>query len=393
MSDLHPNQSRYPIASVPEAARGHLLYAMNFCDLSIAKSEVSDEELIVSHDGTSDVLDSKVERLIARFAKQELAHHDDVLQTLGPEREVNDDTFDALVAAGVVVPQGPGRLILRGWFAELIEAIDRESICRVADPLGAKLEHYPNAIESSKLAKTHHIGSFPEHLHFLVHLREDLDAIDAVADEVREDSGWTQALGEQVKASAGDPYLIMNPSVCYHCYAGREDLEIGDENHCVSARSHCHRYEGRALATLRRLSDFDMREVIFVGKPDWVKEQRAKSEELICQWFEDWGLSGQVVNANDPFFTDDFEVKAAFQRRQDLKHEFSVPMPSGSPMAISSSNFHSTTFGKAFNVTRKGRPVCTGCIGFGLERWAYAITLQHGADPEKWPKVIQDAMG
>lgn len=382
------------IASVPQASRGHLLYALNFCDPCLNAASVDGDTLKLDHAGDAEAIQRKAGKLIARYSQAELALHDDVLADLGTQRSIRHDCFDELVAMGVVVPQSPGRLILRGWFAQLVEAIDRESLRRVAAPLGATDEHYPNAIESSKLARTHHIGSFPEHLHFLVHLREDLDVIDRVADRVRQDgSDWTAPLADTITEGAGEPYLVMNPSVCYHCYASREGLDVGDQNQTISARSHCHRYESKALSGLRRLSDFDMREVIFLGHPDWVKTQRAKSEDLIAQWFSDWDLSGQIVNANDPFFTDDFETKAAFQRRQDLKHEFAVPMPTGSPMAISSSNFHSTTFGKAFNVTRKGRPICTACIGFGLERWAYAVCLQHGTEPTGWPDAIRKAMG
>ena len=64
-------------------------------------------------------------------------------------------------------------------------------------------------------------------------------------------------------------------------------------------------------------------------------------------------------------------------------------MPDGGEMAIASSNFHSTTFGKAFNIKRKKRPACSGCFGWGLERWVYAVFIQHGIDADKWPNSLK----
>ena len=50
-----------------------------------------------------------------------------------------------------------------------------------------------------------------------------------------------------------------------------------------------------------------------------------------------------------------------------------------------SSNLHGPTFSKAFAIQQRGRPINTGCIGFGYERLALVIHAQHGADPAKWP--------
>ena len=54
-----------------------------------------------------------------------------------------------------------------------------------------------------------------------------------------------------------------------------------------------------------------------------------------------------------------------------------------------SSNLHSLTFSKAFNITCDLFPVHTGCLGFGVERFAIALVSQHGSDPDKWPKILK----
>lgn len=384
---------RFDIAMVPNQVVGHLLYALHFCDESIVSFRQLGTVLEVEASGASGELERRVQTLIARFAQSDLDFQVHVLSSSTVEQRSTAvvDPYRSLVEQGLVVEIGGGRCVLRGWMARLVEAIDAEARCRVARPAGAEPEAYPNAITCEVLARTNHISSFPEHLHFVSHLHSNLDLIDKVGGMARGKSNWDAELAQNVKAATASPHLVLNPSVCYHCYASRAGTMVG-ESIVVTARSRCHRYEGGALQGLRRLSDFDMREVIFLGHPDRVREHRTHAEEALVTWATEWDLAADLVTANDPFFTDEFEVKAAFQRRQELKHELVVPMPEGAPMAISSSNYHSTTFGKAFGITRSDRPACTGCIGFGLERWAYAIVLRHGLDVERWPETIRAAL-
>jgi hypothetical protein len=398
MPDVTPTPLSFDIASLPPSGRGQLLYALHFCDPNIASFAAYGSALSVTpREGATPEqgadIARKVARLIGRYSQAELALSDEVFWSTGsaacPERNTPTDPYPALVAQNLVHPLPLGRAVLRGWLADLIAFVDHEALRRVAQPFNAAPETYPNAIDATALAKTMHLQSFPEHLHFIAHLTPDLDIIDGVAAQARTDNAYTPALAARIAASSDVPALMLNPSVCYHAYASRAETEIPGDGITVTARSRCHRFEGGALSGLRRLSDFDMREVIFIGRPEYVKDRRATAEQHIRDWAAEWGMATSLVNANDPFFTDDFEVKAAFQRRQDLKHELTVPMPTGSPMAISSSNFHSTTFGKAFSITRKARPVCSGCIGFGLERWAYALCIQFGPDPAQWPAAIR----
>jgi len=401
-----PETASFNVAHLAPTGLSQLLYALNFCDPRITGVSVSEGELRVRFEAVATPSQSssepqdapaasvarKVRKLIERYAQGELAFADATYFRTSYKRGNPADVAAAMVKLGVLVSVGQGRVVLRGWLARLLEAIDREAVRRIATPMGAHPESYPITIGANELAKTQHLSSFPEHLHFVSHLRGDLDLIDRVGAMARESGGYSEAMATTIQDASAPPDLIINPSVCYHCYASRVGTSIEGEGTVVTARSRCHRWEGGALSSMRRLCDFDMREVIFLGHPDFVKDRRADAEERIATWAEEWELDAAMVNANDPFFTDDFEVKAAFQRRQEAKHELTVPMPDGRPMAIASSNFHSITFGKAFGITRGGRPICTGCVGFGLERWTYAIALQHGVDPKSWPREIRDAM-
>ena len=144
------------------------------------------------------------------------------------------------------------------------------------------------------------------------------------------------------------------------------------------------------MTTLSRLGSFTMREVVWVGHPEYVKSSRARADELIVDWAKDWELVCTLENANDMFFTDDYAVKASFQRQQEAKKELRLAIPQeGQSISVYSSNFHSVTFGKAFNISVRGRPATSGCVGWGLHRWIYAVFSQFGFEPENWPAGLQ----
>ena len=131
-----------------------------------------------------------------------------------------------------------------------------------------------------------------------------------------------------------------------------------------------------------------MREVIFLGTPDFARETRARSLDLVESLVTDWQIYGSLVTANDPFFSSDYSNKAAQQHRLAMKYEWKALLPPHRPLSVLSSNLHGPTFSKAFSITQKGRPINTGCIGFGLERLALALIAQHGGDPAAWPPVL-----
>jgi seryl-tRNA synthetase len=165
-----------------------------------------------------------------------------------------------------------------------------------------------------------------------------------------------------------------------------EGWELEKPGRCVTAVLNCHRHEGANHRSLSRLRSFTMRELVWVGQPAWVISCRARAEELIREWAKDWELSCTLETANDMFFTDDFAVKASFQRQQEAKRELRADIPvDRNSISIFSSNFHATTFGKAFGITAGGRTAVSACVGWGYERWVYALLSQFGFEPTNWP--------
>ena len=161
-----------------------------------------------------------------------------------------------------------------------------------------------------------------------------------------------------------------------------------DDNTAVTAITKCHRYEASNHSQLGRLMEFSLREVIFLGTPDYVRETRAQSLRLVEDVVRDWHVFGSLASASDPFFSSDYSKKALHQQRLALKYEYRALLPPHQPISILSSNLHGPTFSKAFSISLNGRPINTGCIGFGLERFAFAIIAQHGDKPDSWPAKL-----
>jgi hypothetical protein len=91
------------------------------------------------------------------------------------------------------------------------------------------------------------------------------------------------------------------------------------------------------------------------------------------------------------FFTQDYAVKASFQRQQQAKKELKLVIPSeNQSISVFSSNFHAMTFGKAFNISVGGRPATSGCLGWGFERFVYAIFSQFGLATQGWPEQLRE---
>ena len=62
----------------------------------------------------------------------------------------------------------------------------------------------------------------------------------------------------------------------------------------------------------------------------------------------------------------------------------------GRDVAIASFNSHGDFFGRRMNIRLPGGEVAhSGCVAFGLERWAYAFFCQNGLDAARWPAPLR----
>ncbi|NUQ35697.1 MAG: hypothetical protein HUU29_12245 [Planctomycetaceae bacterium] len=368
-----------------------VLYALRFADTAVKDLTATNGTLQVLHAAPdAAALKQKVESILERYLVDASALRYEPLWQHGENTTPPHDPFDDMLMQQLVNVEGSGRVALRGVLAELAEFIDFTVLRRIARTLGCRREVYPGTIALNDLGNAGVFQSLPQHMQFVAHLRHDLAAIDAFSKVMKESDFSGSAPPTVPDATLTQPEVLLNPAVCYHCYLTLRGQRVNPAGHAVTARSRCHRFEGASLKSLSRLADFDMRELVFVGSPPFVKEMRARATELTKELFVEWGLEGALVPANDPFFTEEYRAKALMQQAQDLKHELTVPLPDGAPLAISSFNYHMTHFTAPFDITgANGRPAASACIGYGLERWVYAIAMRHGIDEGQWPTGLK----
>jgi|KBSMisStaDraftv2_1062788.scaffolds.fasta_scaffold03689_5 hypothetical protein len=368
---------------------GQIRYALTFLSEDVVSYDIDEVERKIRidfrHGADVDEMRARIDQLLRRYSKPEFGMKSVV--SLDQRRELPIiDAWGGLLERRWATPVGEGHVVLRGPAAQLLALVDHKVQTLFVKEFRAELEIFPSTIKSDTLHRCNHFTSFPEHMDFVAHLKRDLDILSGFANACRED-GWSARLHEG-RMSAHD--FAVSPSCCYHAYEGMEGWNLKKPGRCITAILNCHRYEGANHAYMSRLRAFTMREVIWVGQPAYVIASRARADEVIQQWAKDWELSCTYETANDMFFTDDFAVKASFQRQQEAKRELRMEIPSErQAISVFSSNFHSTTFGKAFDIRVDGRTAASACAGWGAERWVYSLISQFGFDVEKWPPGLK----
>lgn len=378
------------VNGVDADSRSQLEYALTFASEDIVSYRINDAneviEVEVSSEAACEPVSRKIEELVERYQKREFGlpkaidfKHERDLPTI--------DAWSGLLERKWVTPVGEGHIILRGTAAQLLSMIEAKIDTVFAHFFKAEREFYPATILCRTLDRIHHFTSFPEHIDFVAHLKRDLDVLNEFSAECRE-QGWSPSVHEH---RMGENDFAICPSCCYHCYEGMENWQLDPPGRCTTMTVPCHRYEGANHRTMSRLRAFTQRDVVWVGHPRFVMEGRSKAEELIVQWAREWELVGSFETANDMFFTQDYAVKASFQRQQQAKKELRLLIPAEKQsISVFSSNFHAMTFGKAFNITLSGRPATSACVGWGYERWVFAIFSQFGFDINQWPARLRD---
>ncbi len=283
---------------------------------------------------------------------------------------------------------GTGQVALSGLPLRLFDYFDRVfegfGLPWKADPLRT-----PTLIPTTTLSRCDYFRSFPHNVTFASHLREE----SAVIDGFRARHQKADDVDDQALADMERPEACLSPAVCYHVYAMHKNETIPASGLVYGICGKCFRYESSNLSDLRRLWDFTMREVVFLGGRDYVLEQREKSIGMMSTFLDEHRLAGEIRTASDPFFVaPDAVSKTYFQLSSDSKFEVSLMLPDGERTAVGSHNYHSDFFGRVFETNVEGAgPMHSVCVAFGLERWVYAFLLQHGSNPAKWPEVVTRA--
>lgn len=242
------------------------------------------------------------------------------------------------------VVMGDGRALLRGAAAGLVRWFDRRFHAMARDQGGLECR-FPATIARETLTRAGYFEAAPE--------------------------------GATTLAGHAGAYCLP-PAVCYHAYEMLAGRSLAEPVRLTAAQS-CFREGDRGAATAGRLWEFTMREAIFIGPGDWVRNERARWAARIDAFARELDLAGARVPAADPFFTGAGRGRRLIQQLKGLKEELRLTAGSDT-LAVSSFNVHETFFGKRFGISLPDGTVAqSGCVAFGLERWALAILTQHGA--------------
>lgn len=380
-----------PLDAVEADYRTQVEYAMSFASEDIASYRFDEQGSLVltlKHAADEGAVREKVSKLLERYTDRKFGLKQ--VTHFKQERELPViDAWTQMLERRWVTQVGPGHVVLRSTAARLLRTIEGKVLAEVAPEFNAEQEFYPSTILCKTLDRINHFTSFPEHVDFVAHLREDVDVLGGFARKCRE-SGWKPEHHDGAMSPAD---FAICPSCCYHCYESMENWSLEKPGRATTMVVNCHRYEAGNLTTMSRLRAFHQRDVVWVGHPEFVRQSRARADQLLIQWAKDWEVDCTFENANDMFFTDDYAVKASFQRQQEAKRELRLRIPfEKRNISCSSSNFHAATFGRAFNIQCDGRLATSGCMGWGYERWVYAVCSQFGLDESRWPAAIREDM-
>lgn len=301
------------------------------------------------------------------------------------------DVFADLVAAGSAVELGVGQVAVGEPLLSLMDRIDDLFRVLVRERLGGLEYRYPTVIPTTTLQRCGYFESFPQFLMFVTRLHGDVDTYHGFQ---RDYGVGGRPLDADVLATCDDVELCLPPTMCFHTFSQFSGTRLGAlENRVVTARGKAFRFESRYATSLERLWDFTIREIVLLGSRTFVLEQRQTVIDAVCDMVGRLGLSATCEVANDPFFTEDTSGKIVAQRLLELKYELRLALADGGSLAAGSFNYHDDFFSSRFGIMQGDEAARSGCVGIGLERFAYAFVCQHGTDPADWPPSVRTALG
>jgi hypothetical protein len=185
------------------------------------------------------------------------------------------------------------------------------------------------------------------------------------------------------RVAPSEQRACLSPAACLPLYpvVGRTGLK---RRSVFTSRCDVFRWEGGVFPhehdPLSRLWEYHVREIVFFGSEPQI--QKAQSRYLtFLKWLGTaLNLDCEVTTASDTFFHPESVNLAIYQLIHESKLEFRIRFEK-SALAVSSFNFHAKHFTHAFHIEQAREDLNSACIGFGLERIAYAFVAATETDP------------
>ncbi|MEM7425614.1 MAG: hypothetical protein AAF441_05935 [Pseudomonadota bacterium] len=305
----------------------------------------------------------------------------------GPyQRNVNE----GLVERGWLYDYGKGQVAYSGPVLKLARLLDEKADELYKAELGAKEGHFPAMVDADTLHKCGYFDSHPNAVTFIGNMMEDFDAIE----EFRMANSCSEGAHMPPSHHVHQDGMCLNPAACFPAYPTLKGKRY-ETGECFTWMGRVFRYESRNISGLDRLFEFNVRELVFIGSDDYVRDVRQRSIPIVQQLAEYFDIDCKLQTATDPFFATVSAAKKFWQAAQEVKNEIKIPVLNGkgevSTLACGSINLHGNFFGERFDIEDgQGNAAMTGCVGLGIERWVLAVFTQHGFDEERWPAEVRE---
>lgn len=298
--------------------------------------------------------------------------------------------FGELRDRGLAFVTGDGQVALAKPLLDLMDRLDSLLTGIACSEFAAAEYRYPTLIRTQALRRSGYTSSFPHHLMFTTRLRSDIHNYRDFLAETGVGAG-DDDFAQAVLSRSGPVDQCLPPTMCYHTFQQFADAPLPMADMAVTARGKSFRFESRYQADLERLWDFTIREIVFLGTREFAAGCRDRFRDLAGALLDELALTGHCEVAHDPFFGDqDTSASISSQRLLERKHEMRLAVAPDRTIAVGSFNLHGRLFSDAFDIRQPDdQPAHTACVGFGLERLAYAVLCQHGTNEAGWPDPLR----
>lgn len=330
------------------------------------------DSFAIAFEGEAAELDRLLAAARARIGKTSLKGATHVLWSRQAGGAGGQGTWPEMLRRGVVRDFGSGHVAYGGPLLALVDRLDAVFLV-AADAWRAERFHFPNAVALETLRRLGTFDHYPQYVYFVAPLRSGLQEI--------EDFQRRAAQGDPpIHGALAAPAHGLRTSACAPIYAMLESADAPAARFFTTIAT-CTRNEASNVTTLERLTEFQMREIVYVGDAAGVEPFRRDVLRLLRDLMECFDLPGAISTARDAFFLSNYDRYGLSQLLGGDKLEARVAIPeSGAEIAVASFNNHRNFFSRRFHFTVRGQVATSACVGFGLERLAYAILSRHGLD-------------
>lgn len=285
-----------------------------------------------------------------------------------------ENTYRYLLKNNEINQNDKGKFIYRKNFKTLFFLLDN-FIKKKAIQIGACEEIFPSTLKKSTLIKSKYLRSFPQHAYFVAPTKIDHRVLKKLNNSEFKSENFLEKHDQN-----------LCPSACYPFFEANENKKI--DKQIVTAIVNCHRYELADVQNLTRLRSYWVREIIFYDNLIDIETNLSEFMKWINKILTKWDINFEIKTANDPFFLETGKKIAQFQSAKNLKHELLLNCKN-KKIAVGSFNNHLHHLTSSFNfISDKKIPFSSACIGFGIDRFSYALLSQLGNNIYKWPKKI-----